>query len=70
MIELYKYLYGLSANIMKKFFTKRILKYNLWNCRVTLFQNPKTKKHGTDTVALKLPNFGIRHQQGVKIYHR
>ena len=55
---------------MKKFFTKRILKYNLWNCRVTLFQNPETKKHGTDTVALKLPNFGIRHQQGVKIYHR
>ena len=29
MIEFYKYLYGLSAPIMKDFFTKRIIKYNL-----------------------------------------
>ena len=29
MTEFYKYLYGLSAPIMKDFFTKRIIKYNL-----------------------------------------
>ena len=53
MIELYKYLYGLSAPIMKEVFTKKILKYNLRNCRQTLLQNPKTKKYGTDMVAYK-----------------
>ena len=53
MIEFYKYLYGLSTPIMKEGFTKRILKYNLRNCRETLLPNPKTKKYGTDTVAYK-----------------
>ena len=53
MTEFYKYLYGLSAPIMKEVFTKRILKYNLRNCRQTLLPNPKTKKYGTDTVAGK-----------------
>ena len=50
MIEFYKYHHGLSAPIMKVF-TKRIHKYNLRNCRLTLLPHPKTKKHGTDTVA-------------------
>ena len=53
MIELYKYLYGLSGPIMKEVFTKRILKYNLRNCRETLLPNSKTKKYGTDTLAYK-----------------
>ena len=53
MIEFYKYLYGLSAPIMKEVFTKRILKYNLRNCRENLLLNPKSKKYGTDTVAYK-----------------
>ena len=53
MIEFYKYLYGLSAPIMKEVFTKRILKYNLRNCRENLLPNPKTKKYGTDTIAYK-----------------
>ena len=51
IIEFYKYLHGLSAPIMKEAFTKRLLKYNHRNCRVTLFPNPKTKKYGTDTIA-------------------
>ena len=51
MTELYKYLYGLSAAIMKEFFTERLLQYNLRNCRLTLLPNPKTKKYGTNTVA-------------------
>ena len=53
MIEFYKYLYGLLAPIMKEVFRKRIHKYNLRNCRVTLLLNPKTKKYGIDTVAYK-----------------
>ena len=53
MIEFYKYIYGLLAPIMKEVFTKRLLKYNLRNCRVTLLPNPKTKKYGTDTIAYK-----------------
>ena len=51
MTELYKYLYGLSAAIMKEVFTKRLLQYNPRNCRLTLLPNPKTKKYGTNTVA-------------------
>ena len=54
MIEFYKYLYGLSAPIIKEIFTKRILKYNLRNCRQTHLPNAKTKKCGTDTVAYKV----------------
>ena len=53
IIEFCKYLYGLSDSKMKEVFTKRILKYNLRNCRQTLLSNPKTKKYGTDTVAYK-----------------
>ena len=44
MIEFHKYLYGLSAPIMKEVFTKRLLKYSLPNCRATLLRNPETKK--------------------------
>ena len=53
MIEFYKYLYGLSAPIMKEVFIKGILKYNLRNCRDTPLSNPKTNKYRTDTVAYK-----------------
>ena len=53
MTEFYQYLYGLSAPITKWVFIKRILKYNLWKCRVTFLPNPKTKKYGTVTVAYK-----------------
>ena len=51
MIEFHKYLYGLSAPIMKEVFTKRLLKYSLRNCRATLLRNPETK--GTGTIAYK-----------------
>ena len=53
MSEFYKYIYDLLAPIMKEFFTKRILKHNLWNCKETALPNPKTKQNGTDTVAYK-----------------
>ena len=50
MVEFYKYPYGLSAPIKKDVFTKRLLKYNLRNCRITLLPNPENKKYGTDGV--------------------
>ena len=53
MIEFYIYLYGLWAPATKEVFTKRLLKYNLRNCRATLLPNPKTKKYGTDSIAYK-----------------
>ena len=53
MIEFHKYPYGLSTPMMKEVFIKRILKYNLQSCRVTLLPNRKTKIYGTDTVAYK-----------------
>ena len=53
IIEFYKYLSGHSAPTIKVKFTKRIIKYNLRNCRQTLLPNPKTKQYGTDTVAYK-----------------
>ena len=53
MIEFYNYLYSLSVPIMKEVFAKRLLKYNLQNCRVTLLPNPKTLKYGTDKIAYK-----------------
>ena len=59
MIEFYKYLYGLSAPIMKEVLTKRLLMYNLRNCRATLLPNPKTKKYGTDTIAYKAAQLWI-----------
>ena len=48
MTEFCKYLYGFSAPIMKEVFTKRIVKYSLWSCRVTLLPSPKTKKYVTE----------------------
>ena len=62
MIEYYKYLYGLSAPIMKEFFTKRILMYILPSCRVTPLPNPKTRKYGTDMVAHKATQFWSLHR--------
>ena len=51
MIEIYKYIYGLSASRMKEVSTKRIFKYNAQSYRITPSPNPKTKKYGTDPVA-------------------
>ena len=42
--------------------------YNLQNCRVILFLNPKTKKYVTDTVAYK--GAEVLYQRGIKICHR
>ena len=53
IIKFYKYLYGLTTTRMKEMFIKRLLKYNLQNCRVTFLQNPKTKKYGADTITYK-----------------
>ena len=46
MTEFYSYLCSLLAPEMKEAFTKRVLKYNLRNSKVTLLPIPKTKKCG------------------------
>ena len=43
---------------MKEISTKRILKYNIRSCRVTVLPNPKTKKCGTDTEGHKAVQIG------------
>ena len=48
MIDVYNYLYSLSAHIMREVFRKT-LKYNIQNP----LRNPKTKKYGTNIVAYK-----------------
>ena len=53
MTEFHKYLYGLSATIMKEAFTKRILKYDLQSFRVTFWPNPKHKKCDINMLAYK-----------------
>ena len=53
MIEFYKYLYGLSAPIMKEAFAKIVDKYNHRRYRVTPSPNHKTKIYDTDTVVSK-----------------
>ena len=50
-------LYG-SHN--EKVFTKRFLKYDLRNYRVTLLPNTKTKNYGTDTIAYRAAQFCIK----------
>ena len=37
----------------EKVFPKRVIKYNLPNCRITILPNPKTNKYDTDTVVYK-----------------
>ena len=69
MTEIYKYLYDLSAPIMKVLIN-RILKYDLRNCRATLLRNPKTKKSGTDTIAYKTVQLWTMLPTKLKIYHR
>ena len=70
MIEFNKYLYGLSAPIMNKNCTKRVIKYNLQSCRVTPLRNPFTKKYGTDTEVIKLPNLNYATSVVWTFYHR
>ena len=52
MIASCKYLYGLSAPVMKKSFTKKIIKYNVRSCRVTLLPNPKIEIYCTKYASL------------------
>ena len=53
IMESNNYLYVLLAPIMKEALTKKLLKYNLRNCRVALLSNTKTNKYGTNTIAYK-----------------
>ena len=50
MIEVYKYLNGLSPDIMSDIFKLRENTYNLRNFHIFESQNPRTKKFGLDSI--------------------
>ena len=57
--------FHLLAPIMKEVFTKRTLKHNFQNYRVTLLSNLKTKKKAAlIRYLMKLSNLGVRYQRG------
>ena len=51
IIEVYKYLNGLSTDIMSDIFKLRENTYNLRNFHIFESQNPRTKKFGLDSIA-------------------
>ena len=53
MIEVYKYLNGLSPDNMNNIFKLRENSYNLRNFQIFESQNPRTKKFGLDSIAYR-----------------
>ena len=53
LTEVYKYLNGLSPDIMNTIFKLRQNTYNLKNFHAFESQNPRTKKFGLDSIAYK-----------------
>ena len=53
MIEVYKYLNGLSTDIMNDIFKLRENTYNLRNFHILEFENPRTKRFGLDCIAYR-----------------
>ena len=53
LIEVYKYLNGLSPDIMNTIFKLRQNTYNLRNFHAFESQNPRTKKFSLDTIAYR-----------------
>ena len=50
MIEVYKYLNGLSPDIMNGLFKLRENTYNLWNFHTFQTENPRWLKYGLDAI--------------------
>ena len=53
MIEVFKYLKGLSPPIMNDIFSIRSETYQLRNARVFSTHNPRTVRYGTETISIK-----------------
>ena len=53
MTEVYKYLNGLSPDIMSDIFKLRENTYNLRNFHIFESQNPRTKKFSLDSIAYR-----------------
>ena len=53
MIEVYKYLNGLSRDIMNDIFKLRENTYNLRNFHIFESQNPRTKTFGIGSIAYR-----------------
>ena len=57
MTEVYRYLDGLSPDIMSDIFNLRENTYNLRNVHIFESQNPRTKKFGLDSIAYRASQF-------------
>ena len=53
MIEVYKYLNGLSPPIMNEIFVARENTYNLRNFRIFHSKNPRSNKYGLNTLSYR-----------------
>ena len=53
MIEVYKYLHGLSPELMTDTFTLRKNPYNICNIRLFGSENPRSVRFGVDAVVAK-----------------
>ena len=60
MTEVYKYLNGLSPDIMSDIFKLRENTYNLRNFHIFESQNPRTKKFGLDSIAYRASQMFLR----------
>ena len=60
IIEAYKYLNGLSPDIMSDIFKLRENTYNLRNFHIFESQNPRTKKFGLDSIAYRASQMFLR----------
>ena len=76
MTEVYKYINGLSPDLMNDVFTLRENKYNLRNFNIFKSENPRTNKYGLETIAYRsgqlwntLPN-NIRQSYSLTIFKK
>ena len=53
MIEVYKYLNGLSSDIMNDIFKLRENTHNLWNFHTFQTENPRSLKYSLDAISYR-----------------
>ena len=70
MIEVYKYLNGLSPDIMSDIFKLGQNTYNLINFHIFEYQNPKQKSLAWTALHLELVNFGKMFLKKLEIQPR
>ena len=76
MIEVYKYLNGLSPDVMSEIFKLRENTCNLRNLRIFESQNPRAKMFGLDSIAYRASQLRknvsdeIRNSNSLRIFKK